>query len=300
MHYTNFGGDVDSRSLLDLESFGKKSFLELMGKLRPYMQDVTADRKPIPPLLARALENFADSPACSEIFGQDPRFRETLAPLIMIANSNGSPLAPHERVAGILRRVASCAVSNEEESHAWIALRSVQGAIKAAMQLPLETELYSLLRSVLDDRSVQIACRLYGFDGRGGATLQETGDEFHLTRERVRASVARSASPLFRLVVRPGCTSGQGGTGWAMRSLVAVTRPRFDGENLSSPPHFRGRTKGVPSAWCRIRHRTENKMTEFGREGIKSVVLDFRRGVPLSPCASSTWVGVQSSGGPRI
>ncbi len=61
--------------LLALESFGKTSFFDLLGELRPYRQDVTADRKPISPLLAGALEKLRDWPACGEIFGQDPRFR---------------------------------------------------------------------------------------------------------------------------------------------------------------------------------------------------------------------------------
>src|SRR6266852_4446510 len=65
----------------------------------------------------------------------------------------------------------------------------------------LERELRSLLGT---GRNARIAARYYGFDGRGGATLQAVGNEIGVTRERIRQIVAaasqglstgRSASP---------------------------------------------------------------------------------------------------------
>jgi hypothetical protein len=43
-----------------------------------------------------------------------------------------------------------------------------------------------LLARLGNDRDARITARYYGLDGNGGASLQVTGDEFGLTRERVR------------------------------------------------------------------------------------------------------------------
>ena len=43
-----------------------------------------------------------------------------------------------------------------------------------------------VVRSELDERTAQVVSRVYGLDGRSGATLQVVGDEYRLTRERIR------------------------------------------------------------------------------------------------------------------
>ena len=52
-------------------------------------------------------------------------------------------------------------------------------------RLTLERELCDLLGT---GRKARIAARYYGFDGRGGGSLQSVGNEIGLTRERVRKS----------------------------------------------------------------------------------------------------------------
>src|SRR6266852_4872562 len=54
-------------------------------------------------------------------------------------------------------------------------------------RLTLERELRDLLGT---GRGARIAARCYGFDGRGGGTLQTVGNEIGLTRERVRQIVS--------------------------------------------------------------------------------------------------------------
>jgi hypothetical protein len=53
-------------------------------------------------------------------------------------------------------------------------------------ELALERELLDLLGT---GRNARIAARYYGFDGRGGGSLQAVGNAFGLTRERVRQIV---------------------------------------------------------------------------------------------------------------
>jgi hypothetical protein len=59
--------------------------------------------------------------------------------------------------------------------------------------LTLERELRDLLGT---GRNARIAARYYGFDGRGGGSLQTVGNEIGLTRERVRQIVTASSARL--------------------------------------------------------------------------------------------------------
>ena len=60
-------------------------------------------------------------------------------------------------------------------------------------RLTLERELRDLLGT---GRNARIAARYYGFDGRGGGTLQTVGEEIGLTRERVRQIVTAASKRL--------------------------------------------------------------------------------------------------------
>ena len=67
--------------------------------------------------------------------------------------------------------------------------------------ITLERELRELLGT---GRDALIAARYYGFDGRGGSSLQAVGNEIGVTRERVRQIVrAVSESLSTRRVVSP-------------------------------------------------------------------------------------------------
>jgi hypothetical protein len=61
----------------------------------------------------------------------------------------------------------------------------------------LEAELAAIAESAESGRTAQIAVRYWGWDGRGGATLETTGREFDgITRERVRQLCERLAAKL--------------------------------------------------------------------------------------------------------
>jgi hypothetical protein len=68
--------------------------------------------------------------------------------------------------------------------------------------LPLEKALFAAPqkdKSSSSDRNFHILARHYGFDGKGGANFQRTGNEFGLTRERVR-QIASDADPRLHLL----------------------------------------------------------------------------------------------------
>jgi hypothetical protein len=83
------------------------------------------------------------------------------------------------------------------------AIPRTPGGIMRNSRLTLEGELRHLLGS---GRNARIAARYYGFDGRGGGSLQTVGNEIGLTRERVRQivtewlSTGRPVSPLDRTI----------------------------------------------------------------------------------------------------
>jgi hypothetical protein len=68
------------------------------------------------------------------------------------------------------------------------------GAIMKRSKLTLESELRDHLLGT--GRNARVAARYYGFDGRGGGTLQSVGDEIGVTRERVRQIMAAASQGL--------------------------------------------------------------------------------------------------------
>ena len=81
-----------------------------------------------------------------------------------------------------------------ERSHALpgpevaVRLRLLREAVQAKQSMTLEEELRDLVVSRIghSERNRLIVARYLGWDGRGGATLQAVGDEFGMSRERVR------------------------------------------------------------------------------------------------------------------
>ena len=92
-----------------------------------------------------------------------------------------------------------------EHSHALsgpeiaVRLRRLREAVQAKQSMTLEEELRDMMASRLADgaeRTHLIVARYLGWDGRGGTTLQAVGDEFGMSRERVRQICAPVAKTL--------------------------------------------------------------------------------------------------------
>ena len=69
-----------------------------------------------------------------------------------------------------------------------VRLRRLREAVQAKARLTLGEELREIVASLVgrSERDRLIVARYLGWDGRGGATLQSVGDEFGMSRERVR------------------------------------------------------------------------------------------------------------------
>jgi len=137
-------------------------------------------------------------------------------------------------------------------------------------RLTLERELFDLLGT---GRNARIAARYYGFDGRGGESLQTVGNEVGVTRERVRQIVTAVSERL--------------STGWPVSptldrtiALVVDRMPAAAGEieaELRSQRLTSGlfRLEGVSRAAELLRRRLPFSITE-----VKGERLVHARGIP--------------------
>jgi hypothetical protein len=72
------------------------------------------------------------------------------------------------------------------------ALQVLCGELATARGLGLLAELEGIVSSICTDTHAKIILRFWGWDGRGGATLQRVGDENGISRERVRQITKRA------------------------------------------------------------------------------------------------------------
>lgn len=186
---------IEIARLVKQKNFGKVTFVDLLRGLRPYMLGSERPRTLAPLELFRALEKLRNSPLCAKVRCDDPRFKHELLPLLTIANSSrASSTLATDSVTDLATRLSSAAFSAAEANQALVSVKELRHRIRSALQLRLERELLEVVRSELDGRTAKVVSRVYGLDGRGGATLQVAGDECHLTRQRISQICDRLSS----------------------------------------------------------------------------------------------------------
>lgn len=79
----------------------------------------------------------------------------------------------------------------------------------------LENELGNVLRAVASDRDVEIAIKQLGWSGKGQRTLESVGQEYNVTRERIRQIVARTTDRI---------SDREFATPWLEKSLATVRK----------------------------------------------------------------------------
>jgi hypothetical protein len=82
------------------------------------------------------------------------------------------------------RRTARAASEAREQAEALTAFR--QSLIVIPPTDSLEEELLETLKAVVNDRDVEIAIKLFGWSGLGRRTLESVGQDYGVTRERIR------------------------------------------------------------------------------------------------------------------
>jgi hypothetical protein len=76
------------------------------------------------------------------------------------------------------------------------ALSGLRSVVEGARRLPLLSELEAIVMSFSTATHGKIILRFWGWDGRGGTTLQQVADEYGISRERVRQVASRARGRL--------------------------------------------------------------------------------------------------------
>jgi hypothetical protein len=167
------------KELLNLPAFGNDSLLDLLNTIELYLslpnETLTEDTANIETLVSEAklLEQmqYADSISADDIrLGQ---FVRLINPSAQNALDAAETLLDGEYIPLNIE-----AAINQ--------IRELRNKVEEFSNLKLEDEILSLLSFVKTKRNLDIFIQRYGLNGREEQTLQEVGDAYNMTRERVR------------------------------------------------------------------------------------------------------------------
>lgn len=162
-------------TLLSIPAMGVKSVLDFAA----VAEDVMASSEPVlDESMRHALMMAIEQEWAERVRADDPRFRDVAPPY------NGS-----------LSELFDEALNNPQGPRAAAmasSLYRIQARVAEIASEPLDEALRRLITSVgSSQRDVAIIFARFGWGGRPAMTLQEVGDEFSLTRERVRQIVGK-------------------------------------------------------------------------------------------------------------
>jgi len=186
--------------LLQLPNFGRDSLFDLLTFLEPFFYSA---KQPLVPLITQASQSvlpgvkptqqsFVVAFADQELIKEAKRLqRMPEAKLIHVEDL---------RLGGLLRaidvqsqnafdaaeRLIMGAHTPRKADKTTVQIRQLRTQIKTLSGMKLEDELMSLITGARNDRNKEIVAKRFGLDGGGGCTLQEVGEAYAMTRERIR------------------------------------------------------------------------------------------------------------------
>jgi len=188
------------RQILGIRALGAKSLVDLLAALetasaqnQPSSQPQDAlrnarSKNSLDAVLTREALKLRDSPDTELIRIDDPRLGKYLRSLVRstVRISRGWSVNARPSLGEIAGRIAERRVDPADPKALIAEIRALLLLVSSLPQASLEDELRDLASAVSEPRNTQIAARYFGWDGRGTCTLQSAGNEFGLTRERVR------------------------------------------------------------------------------------------------------------------
>jgi hypothetical protein len=192
--------------LLHTKNFGRKSLINLLSAALPIMLDCTtnpvgtvrAEEGSVSASLTRAAERLRAQPYSARVRCTDPRFKSEVGALLFIANSASDepPLASSASLHAVAHRLVGRTRDKLPPERTLNAIVTIRRKIARARKLPLERELKEIAGALMTARNVEIALSLFGWSGNDVKTLQIVGNEFDMTRERVRQITSKFTGKL--------------------------------------------------------------------------------------------------------
>ena len=188
------------RQILQIRALGAKSLVDLLAALETASAQSQPHPKPrregssggsknsLDAALTKAATKLRTVAYADTIRIDDPRLGKYLRSFVRatVRFSRGWPVNARPSLSEIASRIAARKIDPPKPKALLTEIRTFLARISHLSQVPLETELHDLAVAVSEPRDTQIAARYFGWDGLGTSTLQSAGNQFGLTRERVR------------------------------------------------------------------------------------------------------------------
>lgn len=164
--------------LLSIKAFGAKCLVDLLTCL----ETLAAREGKLDEKLLHEAQALAAIPDAAAIDFNDPR----LGPLLRATDSQANT------VAELVRHVLERRVETPDPLRLYEQIAEVRRRIEQLSTLPLEEELIQIFSPTASGRDRQIVAEYYGWDGSGRHTLEQLGQKYELSRERIRQVCIRA------------------------------------------------------------------------------------------------------------
>jgi len=171
-------GKLTVGDLLSIKAFGAKCLVDLLTSLETR---VAREGKLDDKLTAEA-QALGKMPEVAGIRFTDPRLGGTLRAIDTESDT----------VAEAVDRLVKRRLDPPDPRGVGERIHHVRDRIRELEDLPLEEELVEIFAPGFSKRDRQIVAEYYGWDGRGGCTLETLGRRYKLSRERIRQICVRS------------------------------------------------------------------------------------------------------------
>lgn len=165
--------------LLAIKAFGAKCLVDLLSSLETF---AAREGKLNEKLTEEAIALGAMPEEAAKIHFSDPRLGSLLRGMDTQANT----------VTELVNHVVKRRLDPPDPLRLYQQICEVRRKIGELIQLPLEEELIQVFSPHVSARDRQIVAEYYGWDGGGGHTLEELGQKYELSRERIRQVCVRA------------------------------------------------------------------------------------------------------------
>lgn len=226
--------------IIKTPSFGVRSLVDLLCALESFVVWIPSTEQNA--VITREAKKLRRMRNADRIGADDPRFGTMI-------RSIGMPATDALDLAKAL--IERC-VDPTEPDFVVRRMRQLRHAIGAAERMTLTAELYDFTASAKTERNREIAVKYFGWAGNAPRTLESVGEEYGMTRERVRQVCETVIAPIRQ--PRPFAPTLDRTLRWAMRRLPAAkldleadlsrlpfVRAAFDIRGLGTAAHELGR-----------------------------------------------------------